>query len=86
MIFAAFSRLKTMLTNQLHDMKRLVVLAVLAGLLPSIRTFAQEAGDGAAPTVLTLDQAIQIALSENIAVRVADKDIERAEYARKGTY
>ncbi|MBO4917055.1 MAG: TolC family protein [Bacteroidales bacterium] len=67
-------------------MKRLVVLAVLAGLLPSIRTFAQEAGDGAAPTVLTLDQAIQIALSENIAVRVADKDIERAEYARKGTY
>ena len=85
MIFAAFSRLKTILTNQLHDMKRLVVLAVLAGLLPSFRTFAQEAGDGA-PTVLTLDQAIQIALSENIAVRVADKDIERAEYARKGTY
>ena len=86
MIFAAFSRLKTMLTNQLHDMKRLVVLAVLAGLLPSFRTFAQEAGDDPAPTVLTLDQAIQIALSENIAVRVADKDIERAEYARKGTY
>ena len=86
MIFVAFSRLKTMLTNQLHDMKRLVVLAVLAGLLPSLGTFAQEAGDSPAPTVLTLDQAIQIALSENIAVRVADKDIERAEYARKGTY
>jgi len=67
-------------------MKRLVVLAVLAGLLPAFRTSAQEGGDGSAPTVLTLDQAIQIALSENIAVRVADKDIERAEYARKGTY
>ena len=67
-------------------MKRLVVLAVLAGLLPSLGTFAQEGGDSPAPTVLTLDQAIQIALSENIAVRVADKDIERAQYARKGTY
>ena len=67
-------------------MKRLVVLAVLAGLLPAFGTFAQEGGDGPAPTVLTLDQAIRIALSENIAVRVADKDIERAEYARKGTY
>ena len=67
-------------------MKRLLVLAVLAGLLPAFRTFAQGGGDSPAPTVLTLDQAIQIALSENIAVRVADKDIERAEYARKGTY
>ena len=67
-------------------MKRLLVLAVLAGLLPSFGTYAQEVGDGSAPTVLTLDQAIRIALSENIAIRVADKDIERAEYARKGTY
>jgi len=67
-------------------MKKLVVLAVLAGMLPSFGAFAQESAADPAPTVLTLDQAIQIALSENIAVRVADKDIERAEYARKGTY
>ena len=37
-------------------------------------------------TYLTLDQALRIALSENVAVKVADKEIERAEYARKGTY
>ncbi len=67
-------------------MKRVLVLAVLAGLLPSFGTFAQVTGDEPAPTVLTLDQAIRIALSENIAIRVADKDIERAEYAKKGTY
>ena len=60
-----------------------MVLAVLAGmLLPLGRTSAQESS----PTVLTLDDAVRIALSENIAVRVADKDIERAEYAKKGTY
>ena len=67
-------------------MKTLLILAVLAGFLPSSGAFAQVEGEAPAPTVLTLDQAIQIALSENIAVRVADKDIERAEYARKGTY
>ena len=65
-------------------MKKLAIFAVLCGMvfLPS-GAYAQEES---APTVLTLDQAIRIALSENIAVRVADKDIERAEYARKGTY
>jgi outer membrane protein TolC len=65
-------------------MKKLVILMALAGLLPLSKASAQEVDSS--PTVLTLDQAIQIALSENIAVRVADKDIERAEYARKGTY
>ena len=66
-------------------MKKHSILALLLGivLFPS-GAFAQD--DAQAPTVLTLDQAIRIALSENIAVRVADKDIERAEYARKGTY
>lgn len=36
--------------------------------------------------VLTLDQALQIALSENASVRVADLEIERTGYARKGSY
>ena len=65
-------------------MRKFVILMALAGLLPLSKASAQEVDSS--PTVLTLDQAIQIALSENIAVRVADKDIERAEYARKGTY
>ena len=36
--------------------------------------------------VLTLDDALVIALSENISVKVADKEITRAQYALKGTY
>ncbi len=36
--------------------------------------------------VLTLDQALKIALSENVSVKVADREIERSEYAKKGTY
>ena len=39
-----------------------------------------------AQTFITLDQALEIALSENVAVKVADKAIERSEYAKRGTY
>ena len=35
---------------------------------------------------LTLDQALQTALSENATVRIADLEIERTGYARKGSY
>ena len=37
-------------------------------------------------TAITLEQALEIALSENVSVKVADKEIERTGYARKGTY
>ncbi|MGN0201620.1 MAG: TolC family protein [Candidatus Cryptobacteroides sp.] len=36
--------------------------------------------------ILTLDDALKIALSENVAVKVADKEIQRYEYAKKGAY
>lgn len=36
--------------------------------------------------VLSLEDALKIALSENIAVQVADKEVERARYAKKGSY
>ena len=39
-----------------------------------------------APAIVTLDDAIRIALSENASVKVADLEIERTGYARKGTY
>ena len=35
---------------------------------------------------LTLDDALKVALSENNSVKVADMEIRKAEYARKGTY
>ena len=38
------------------------------------------------PVVITLEQALQIALSENVAVKVADLEIQRTEYAKKGAY
>ncbi len=39
-----------------------------------------------APVYITLEDALKIALSENISVQVADKEIERTGYAKKGTY
>ncbi len=38
------------------------------------------------PLVLTLQDALKIALSENVSVKVADREIERAKYAQKGSY
>lgn len=35
---------------------------------------------------LTLEDALRIALSENTSVKVAEKEITRSQYARKGTY
>lgn len=36
--------------------------------------------------VLTLEDALKVALSENISVKVADKEIQRAQYAKRGAY
>lgn len=64
-----------------------MIMAALLGMyIPGYVAFAQEEPQEEPPTVLTLDQAVQIALSENVSVKVADKEIERAEYARKGAY
>lgn len=57
----------------------------------SARTDGQAVSAGQADTtsstaVITLEEALQIALSENASVKVADKEIERTGYARKGTY
>ena len=38
------------------------------------------------PVVITLEDALKIALSENVAVKVADLEIKRTEYAKKGAY
>ena len=52
----------------------------------SAKAVAQEADSTETATVITLEDALKIALSENASVRVADKEIERAGYAKKGTY
>lgn len=43
-------------------------------------------GESDSTVTITLEQALEIALSENVSVKVADMDIKRAEYAKKGTY
>ena len=62
------------------------LLLVAGSALKSIGAFAQETDTTQTATVITLDDALKIALSENASVRVADMEIERTGYARKGTY
>ena len=45
-----------------------------------------EAKSSQTPVVITLEQALEIALSENISVKVADLEIKRSQYAKKGAY
>ncbi len=83
-------------------MKKLVVtVVVMACVLLSFPASAQYKGDAPKgevelileeaesaeePVVITLEQALEIALSENISVKVADMEIERTGYAKKGAY
>ena len=46
----------------------------------------EQADSSETPVIITLEQALEIALSENISVKVADMEIKRTEYAKKGTY
>lgn len=46
----------------------------------------EQADSSDAPVVITLEQALEIALSENLSVKVADMEIERTGFAKKGTY
>ena len=46
----------------------------------------EQAESAETPVVITLEQALEIALSENVSVKVADMEITRTEYAKKGSY
>lgn len=46
----------------------------------------EQADSSDVPVVITLEQALEIALSENLSVKVADMEIERTGFAKKGTY
>ena len=75
-------------------MKKTAVFSVmLLGLLcASVSANAQyketleQAKSSETPVAITLEQALEIALSENISVKVADLEIKRTEYAKKGAY
>ena len=61
-------------------MKR-ITLSLIFSAIAALQAIAQEA-----PAAISLQEAIQIALSENASVKVADLEIQRTGYARKGTY
>ena len=57
------------------------LLLIAASVTMSLNAVAQEVDSTQTATVITLDDALKIALSENASVRVADKEIERVGYA-----
>ena len=66
--------------------KLVLVLALLVPALARAQFRGTERPEGESVLVLTLDDAIKIALSENTSVKVADMEIQRQQYARKGSY
>ena len=65
------------------------VALALALLIPSA-AWAQFSGQerpvNDSTLVLSLDDALKIALSENTSVKVADMEVQRTKYAQKGSY
>ncbi len=51
-----------------------------------VQTILEQAEAAEEPVIITLEQALEIALSENVSVKVADMEIERTGYAKKGAY
>ena len=67
--------------------KRLLTVLMLAVPAAAYAQYAEGAPAAEDSTlVLSLDDALKIALSENISVKVADLEVTRVQYAKKGTY
>ena len=69
-------------------LKRFALLVACAFLaFPALAQYQDEASrQEEGKVVLTLEDALKVALSENTSVKVADMEIERQQYARKGSY
>ena len=52
----------------------------------SVMLFGVASSFGQQPLQLTLDQALEIALSESNTIKIADMTIEKSGYAKKGSY
>ena len=60
-------------------------LILMLGLIASSLTLSAQEQQGE-KLMLTLEQALEIALSENPTIKVADQEIEIKRYAKQGTY
>jgi outer membrane protein TolC len=69
-------------------MKRLVfrLLAITTIIIAPLTLNAQDPSTSSTALQLTLDQALEIALSENNTIKIADMTVEKTGYARKGSY
>lgn len=69
-------------------MKRITRMLVVCALacLTIASTNAQSTAAASEPLVLSLEQALEIALNENPTVQIADQTVEIKQYAKKGTY
>ena len=69
-------------------LKNLFYALVTLMCVTAVPTMAQENVEASQnePLVLTLEQALQIALSENPTVKIADQTIVSKKYAKKGAY
>lgn len=63
-----------------------MLISLVCGVLAAFAAVAAPEQADTSVTVITLDDAVRIALSENVSVKVADKEIERTQYAKRGTY
>ena len=66
-------------------MVSLLLIGILSVVAPVSMAQADTAAQSA-PAVLSLDQAIQIALTESPTVKIADLEVQRSEFAKKGSY
>ena len=64
--------------------RSLVMCAVAC--MTIVSAVAQEAAQTAQPLMLTLEQALEIALNENPTVKIADQTVEVKKFAKKGTF
>ncbi len=63
------------------------ILTIATIIFAPVFAKAQEgASTGSTPLMLTLDQALEIALSESNTIKIADMTIEKSGYAQKGSY
>ncbi|MBR5333679.1 MAG: TolC family protein [Alistipes sp.] len=69
-------------------LKNLFYALVTLMCVTAVPTMAQENVEASQnkPLVLTLEDALKIALSENPTVKVADKTIQKKQYAKKGAF
>ena len=66
--------------------KCILLLALLVPLAAQAQYKGEERPAGDTTLVLTLEDAVKIALSENVSVKVADMEVERTKYAQRGSY